>query len=47
MAFKAKLLHFTTKASYENERARQEDAGTLAEFDKYISFVDEGPTIYT
>lgn len=47
MAFKPQLLHFKTKASYLAERTRQENAGTLSAFEKYLSFVDEGPVIYT
>ena len=47
MAFKPQLLHFKTKASYLAERTRQENAGTLSTFEKYLSFVDEGPVIYT
>lgn len=47
MALDISFLHFTTKASYTAERSRNESSGTLAIFDGYISFVDEGPTIYT
>lgn len=48
MAYKAKFLHFKTKASYEAERAKT-TAGTEERkvFDAYISFIDEGPMICT
>lgn len=48
MAYKSKFLHFKTKASYEAERAKT-TAGTEERkvFDAYISFIDEGPMIYT
>lgn len=48
MAYKTKFLHFKTKASYNAERAKTTE-GTEArkEFDAYISFIDEGPTICT
>ena len=48
MAYKTKFLHFKTKASYEDERAkttaRTEERKV---FDAYISFIDEGPMICT
>lgn len=48
MAYKTKLLHFKTKASYNAERAKT-TAGTEERkvFDAYISFIDEGPMICT
>ena len=48
MAYKSKFLHFKTKASYNAERAKT-TAGTEERkvFDAYISFIDEGPMIYT
>lgn len=47
MAYKTKLLHFKTKASYEAERAKTtEGSEERKTFDAYISFVDEGPTMY-
>lgn len=48
MAYKTKFLHFKTKASYNAERAKT-TAGTEERkvFDAYISFIDEGPMIYT
>lgn len=48
MAYKTKLLHFKTKASYNAERAKT-TAGTEERkvFDTYISFIDEGPMICT
>lgn len=46
MALKAKFLHFSTKASYNSQRAKH-TGDALTEFDGYISYVDEGPTIYT
>lgn len=48
MAYKTKILHFKTKASYNAERAKT-TAGTEERkvFDAYISFIDEGPMICT
>lgn len=47
MAYKTKFIHFKTKASYEAERAKTtEGTEERKAFDAYISFVDEGPTIY-
>lgn len=48
MAYKTKILHFKTKASYNAERAKT-TAGTEERkvFDVYISFIDEGPMICT
>lgn len=48
MAYKSKVLHFKTKASYNAERAKT-TAGTEERkvFDAYISFIDEGPMICT
>lgn len=48
MAYKAKFLHFKTKQSYNAERNKtNEGTDERKIFDAYISFVDEGPTIYT
>lgn len=48
MAYKTKFLHFKTKASYEAERAKTTEGSEERKvFDAYISFIDEGPTIYT
>lgn len=47
MAYKTKFIHFKTKASYETERAKTtEGTEERKAFDAYISFVDEGPTMY-
>lgn len=47
MAYKTKFIHFKTKASYEAERAKTtEGTEERKVFDAYISFVDEGPTMY-
>lgn len=47
MALDISFLHFTTKASYDAEKSRNETDGTLEEFESCISFIDEGPTICT
>lgn len=48
MAYKTKILHFKTKASYEAERAKTTEGSEERKvFDAYISFIDEGPTICT
>lgn len=48
MAYKAKFLHFKTKQSYNAERNKTNEGTEERKiFDAYISFVDEGPTIYT
>lgn len=48
MAYKAKFLHFKTKASYTAERNKTvEGTDERKVFDAYISFIDEGPTICT
>lgn len=47
MALDISFLHFTTKASYDTEKVRNETEGTLEEFESCISFIDEGPTICT
>lgn len=48
MAYKSKFLHFKTKASYNKERAKTVAGSEERKvFDAYISYVDEGPTIYT
>ena len=47
MALDISFLHFTTKASYDAEKVRNETAGTLEKFEGCISFIDEGPMICT
>lgn len=47
MALDISFLHFTTKASYDAEKSRNETDETLEEFESCISFIDEGPTICT
>lgn len=52
MALKAKFLHFSTKASYNSQRAKH-TGDALTEFDGYISYIDKsdkgdaGPMICT
>lgn len=48
MAYKAKILHFKTKNSYNTERNKTlEGTDERKVFDAYLSFIDEGPTICT
>lgn len=48
MAYKAKLLHFKNKQSYNAERNKTEEGSDERKvFDAYLSFIDEGPTICT
>ena len=48
MAYKIGFLHFVTKENYNSERNKTEiNSEERRIFDANISFVDEGPTIYT
>lgn len=48
MAYKTKFLHFKTLASYNTERNKTaEGTEERKQFDAYLSFIDEGPTLCT